>query len=445
MTIATVKLWGRRIGAVRWVEPKTSGSKGYGEFQYDPAFIRSGIQVAPLTMPLSDQVFSFPALSFETFKGLPGLLSDSLPDKFGNALIDAWLARQGRSADNFNPVERLCYTGTRGMGALEFEPETGVNNSKSAQLNVAALVELASEILSKRDLVDGRLDDDQQQALTNIIRVGTSAGGARAKAVIALNPVTKEVRSGEAKLPDGFEHWLLKFDGVRNNRDKELADPAGFGRIEYAYHLMAKAAGIEMMDCQLLEENGRAHFMTRRYDRPGGAKVHVQSLGGIAHYDFNASGAHSYEQAFLVMKKLDLPVEQREQQFLRALFGVVSRNQDDHVKNIAFLMDKKGQWSLSPAFDVTYAFNPEGEWTHQHQMTINGKQKGFTVDDFKQLAKVAGLKSTVLTDCTIKVMQAMIQWPEFAAEAGVDAETAEGIGRQHLTASNADGLMVTGG
>ena len=301
-TVAEVQLWGTRIGAVSLPEGETRA-----KFQYSDDFLVSGIELSPLVMPLSSRVYSFPSLSRETFHGLPGLLADSLPDRFGNALIDSWLTRQGRSSESFSAVERLCYTGKRGMGALEFLPSTGPETRQSQLLDVDQLVSLASQILAEREALHVVLADDQsdKSALSQILRVGTSAGGARAKAVIAWNPGTNEVRSGQTQAPPGFEYWLIKFDGVESNRDKDLDDPKGFGAIEYAYHLMAAAAGITMAECRLLEENGRRHFMTKRFDRkPDGQKLHMQSLGALAHFDYNTAGAHGYEQAFSAIRSL---------------------------------------------------------------------------------------------------------------------------------------------
>jgi serine/threonine-protein kinase HipA len=347
-TIAEIRLWGRTIGAVSL---ETGGE--VASFEYDDAFVRSGIQVAPLVMPLAPgRVYSFPALSRETFHGLPGMLADSLPDKFGNALIDAWLATQGRPRESFNAVERLCYTGQRGMGALEFAPAIGPRARQTSHIEIDQLARLASQILDQRDRLRGSFHEaGREEALRDILRVGTSAGGARAKAVIAWNRQTNEVRTGQVPVEEGFEYWLLKFDGVDENRDKETrADPKGYGAIEYAYYLMATAAGVRMSECRLFEENGRRHFMTRRFDRlPGGGKLHLQSLGALTHSDFNLVGAYSYEQALRMILRLGLPMAAVEQQFRRMAFNIVARNQDDHVKNIAFLMDKTGDWSLSPA------------------------------------------------------------------------------------------------
>jgi serine/threonine-protein kinase HipA len=426
--IARVQLWGRTIGAVSLAE-----GRDVAAFQYDPEFARSEIELSPLVMPLSDRVYEFPALPRNTFHGLPGLLADSLPDRFGTALIDAWLAAQGRAPESFSAVERLCYTGMRGMGALEYAPVLGPRPRVASRIKVDALVALAGEVLRNRDERRARFGADRQgKALRDILRVGTSAGGARAKAVIAWNRKTDEVRSGQVEAPPGFEYWLLKFDGVAGNRDKELEDPKGYGAIEYAYHLMARAAGIAMSECRLLEENGRRHFMTRRFDRlPEGGKLHMQSLSALAHFDFNQAGAYGYEQALLVVRQLGLPMAAVEEQFRRMAFNIVARNQDDHAKNIAFLMDKRGQWSLAPAFDVTYSYNPAGVWTGTHQMTLNGKRDGFAAADFDACAKAALMKRGRAAAILEEVRGAVRRWPEFAAQAGVPAAIAESIAASH--------------
>jgi serine/threonine-protein kinase HipA len=423
-TIAEVKLWGRSIGAVSLEEGASVAA-----FQYTPEFAASGIEVSPIVMPLSNRVYTFPALPPNTFHGLPGLLADSLPDKFGNALINAWLATQGRTPERFNAVERLCYTGARGMGALEFAPSAGPSLKPTGAIEIAALVALASEVLSQRGALSGSLEKDQSAAaLQNILRVGTSAGGARAKAVIAWNKETNEVRSGQIAASEGFDYWLLKFDGVSGNKDKELEDPKGYGAIEYAYSLMAKAAGITMSECRLLEENGRRHFMTQRFDRlPGGAKLHAQSLCALAHFDFNNPAAYAYEQAFLAMRQLQLPMAQIEEQFRRMAFNVIARNQDDHVKNIAYLMNKQGQWQLSPAFDITYSYNPAGDWTAQHQMSINGKRDSFTIEDFRACAKSAMMKRGRAEKILEEVRAVVARWRDFAEQAKVSASWIEQI------------------
>jgi serine/threonine-protein kinase HipA len=427
-TIAEVRLWGSTIGAVSLAD-----GADVAAFQYESRFAQSGIELSPLMMPLRTPPYQFPELSRRSFRGLPGLLADSLPDKFGNALLAQWLATQGRSESAFNAVERLCYVGQRGMGALEFLPATGPSPQVSQELELAALTQLASEILTHRATLNESFDGGQRgKALENILRVGTSAGGARAKAIIAWNPVTNEVRSGQVPAPASFSYWLLKFDGVSGNKDKEIEDPQGFTVIEYAYALMARAAGIEMTECRLLEEGGRRHFITRRYDRlEDGAKLHAQSLAALAHLDFNNAEANSYEQAFDAIKRLNLSMHALEQQFRRMVFNVVARNQDDHVKNISFLMDRQGQWSLAPAYDMTYAYNPNGLWTARHQMSINGKRDGFTVQDFRACVRVAGLKRGRAEALLEEVTEVVSQWGEFAQQAGVIPEQRKQIKSTH--------------
>ena len=420
-TLAAVTLWGSRIGAVALPDDGRTAA-----FQYERAFLESGIEVSPLAMPLRAEPYTFPALNPESFHGLPGLLADSLPDRYGHALIDAWLAGQGRTPESFDAVERLCYIGRRGMGALEFAPSRGPSPSRTRDLQVAELVELASEVLSRRaELVASLAAGHQRQAMLDILSVGASAGGARAKAVIAWNPATDVVRSGQLdELGPGFEHWLLKFDGGANNRDRDaLADPQGYGAIEYAYSLMARAAGIVINDCRLLEENGRRHFMTRRFDRGrDGSKRHMQSLAALAHFDFNSPGAHSYEQAFLTMRRLGCSTPEVEQLFRRMTFNVIARNQDDHVKNIAFLMDRSGRWQLAPAFDVVYSYRPGSPWTDRHQMTLNGKREDFTLADFRACGRTATLPRGRAERIVEEVREVLSGWEAYAHRVGVDEE-----------------------
>ena len=420
---AEIKLWGRTIAAVVWDEVRSVGI-----FQYAEPFTRSGIEVAPFMMPLRPGLFEFPQLSHATFKGLPGLLSDSLPDKFGNLLIDRWLAEQGRTTQSMNPVERLCYTGTRGMGALEFRPATASRDSRPVPVNIARMVDLASDILSKRHELSGTLNrHHDSKALHEILIIGTSAGGARAKAVLAWNPTTGEFRSGQVEAPPGFEPWLMKFDGVADNADKELADPKGFGRLEYACYLAAKSAGIEMMPCRLHEEGGRAHFMTKRFDRTAaGEKLHMQSLGAMRHFDFNIPRAYAYEQAIETMRRLETGQAAIEEQVRRAFFNILIRNQDDHVKNIAYLMDKAGNWRLSPAFDMTYAYNPGGSWTSEHQMSLSGKTTNFTMEDLFTFARYADVKPTRAKSIYADTRAALALWDEHANAAAMPENLAIG-------------------
>lgn len=425
---AVVHLWGDEVGAVSWLE-----ERGYAVFECAPAFLKGGLDVSPIHMGLEaarhgNGTFSFPGQNHDTFRGLPGMLADALPDKFGNRLIDAWLARNGRDAGSFNPVERLCYTGRRAMGALEFSPAANTHLDRATPVAINTLVELAQEIMSRRSGLDTQLgtsEDTDGEAIMDILRVGTSAGGARPKAIIAMNAEGRVV-SGQAEAPPGYDYWLLKFDGVD---DLELGEPKGYGRIEFAYHRMACAAGIGMSECRLLEEDGRAHFLTRRFDRRTGQKIHMQSLCGLAHYDFNAPGAYGYEQVFAIMRQLRLSKAEAMQQYRRMLFNVIARNQDDHTKNIAFLMDRDGKWRLSPAFDVTYSHNPVGHWTHQHQMSINGKRDGFTRTDLIIVGESIGIpRPERLIDELTTVVE---RWPEFAREAGVSKERIAEIGRNH--------------
>jgi serine/threonine-protein kinase HipA len=425
-SLAEVWLWGSPIGVVSLAEDESTA-----RFEYDPDFASRGVEVAPIAMPLATgRAYRFPGLSAESFSGLPGLLADSLPDRYGHAVIDAWLATQGREPGSFDAVERLCYVGQRGMGALEFQPTQGPKPSTSHRLELDALVELAAEVLSER--ADLRVSlAGKREAMREILRVGTSAGGARAKAVIAFHPETGEVRSGQVDVPPGFEHWILKFDGVEDHT-RDLGSSRGYGVVELVYSQMAKRAGIEMTECRLLEEGGRRHFMTRRFDRDeSGSKLHMQSLGATAHLDFNQPGANSYEQAFQTSRRLGLPHAAIEEQFRRMAFNLVARNQDDHVKNIAYLMDRSGAWSLAPAFDVVYAYNPQGRQTARHQMSVNGKRDGFTVADLRAAAEVASLKRGQAEGILEAVTDAVRAWPELAGRAGLDDERIERIAEAH--------------
>ena len=426
MTAAEVFLWGTRIGTVVF-----DSENGLGSFEYDPGFLVSGIEVSPIAMPLSRRVYTFPELARRSFHGLPGMLADSLPDKFGNAVIDAWLRGQGRSPESFDPVERLCYTGNRGMGALEYVPARGPSASESDPIQIEKLVQLASEILQSRESLHVTAGEN---AMQEIIRVGTSAGGARAKAVIAWNEEAGDIRSGQIDAGKGYGYWLIKFDGVSGNGDKEGDDSQQYTRIEYAYSLMAKDAGLRMEECRLYEENGRYHFMTRRFDRDHitGGKLHMQSLGGIAHFDFNQPGAHSYEQAVRVMRQLHISNTEISQFFRRMVFNVVTRNQDDHVKNISFLMDRSGKWTLAPAYDVTYAYSPDGMWTGTHQMTICGKQDQITHEDLLMSAKNMGVKKSEAEQIIESVRASAARWENYAAAAKLDEAHASLISKQFI-------------
>jgi len=425
VTRAEVRLWGTRIGAVVWSEDDRIAS-----FEYDPGFRHSGIELSPITMPLDARIYQFPGLPARAFLGLPGMLADSLPDRYGNALIEAWLARQGRSRESFNPVERLCYVGTRGMGALEYHPVSGPGSSVG-EIDVAALVELADAVLATRESLDADVEHDDD-AVQQVLQVGTSAGGARAKALIAWNPDTRVVRTGQAGLDPGFTHWILKLDGVRSVDDREVGTTLGYGLIEHAYSRLAKKAGIDMTECGILEEGGRHHFMTRRFDRDDrGRKLHMQSLAALAHYDYNAAGAYSYEQAIQILRQVGLSGDEIEQQFRRTVFNVVARNQDDHVKNIALLMDRSGNWSLSPAFDVVYAYNPSGTWTSRHQMSVNGKREGVTSNDLLEFGRFCNVKAPRARRIIAEVVEAVREWPAVAAAVGVPEVKIDAVARTH--------------
>ncbi|MBQ9068777.1 MAG: type II toxin-antitoxin system HipA family toxin [Eggerthellaceae bacterium] len=422
---AEVLLWGRRIGVVALADGQSVAS-----FEYDHEFLESRIQPSPIVMPLAGRVFSFPELSNESFHGLPGLLADSLPDKFGNAVIDAWLDAQGRPRGSMNAIERLCYTGMRGMGALEYQPALGPAYSATDELDLVQLTKLAQSILAQRQELHAPADTD---GLEQIIRIGTSAGGARAKALVAWNEQTQELRSGQVDSGPGFTQWLLKFDGIAANADKEDADAPCYTRIEYAYYLMAREAGIAMSECRLLEEGNRRHFMTKRFDRTSnGNKLHMQSGGALAHFDFNVAGAHSYEETADVMRRIGLGQGEVDELYRRMVFNVLARNQDDHVKNIAFLMDRSGRWSLAPAFDMTYAYKPGGAWTGSHQMRVNGKRDDISHDDLLACARHISLREHKATTIIEGVRSAVAQWSSFAQTAEVPEQQAVAIAQELL-------------
>lgn len=426
VNVARVILWNKNVAAVLWDE-----NKQYAILEFEPSFIKRGLDISPLLMPLNElqrgnTIFSFPSLPKETFFGLPGLLADSLPDRFGNKILDAWLTRQGRDLQSVNPVERLCYTGKRGMGALEYKPALHPNRYfKSDPLEIEEMINLTNEILNERKNIHANLDKDNEKALLDIIKVGTSAGGARAKAVIAYNEKTGEVRSGQADVPDDFSHWIIKFDGIKQ---KELESPGGYGRIEFAYHKMATDCGINMNECRLLEENDRAHFMTKRFDRlNGNEKLHLQTLCAIVHYDYNDPNSYSYEQAFQVMRQLKLHYPDAEQLYTRMVFNVIAKNSDDHTKNISFLMDKTGKWKLSPAYDITYAYNPNSKWTRRHQLSINGKRENITGEDLLKVGKEMNIKKA--KEIVNRVKDVVNNWNNYAKDCNIPASQIAAIAK----------------
>jgi serine/threonine-protein kinase HipA len=428
MDVAGVKIWGEIVGAVAW-----NDKTGIASFEYDPKFKKLNQDLAPLKMPISSskKILTFPELrkgknaEFDTFKGLPGLLADVLPDKYGNQLINMWLAQQGRQQDSMNPVEMLCFIGTRGMGALEFEPTTFRENKRSFSIEMESLVDIAQKILSKREAFVANLQKDEEKAMLEILKIGTSAGGARPKAVIAYNEKTGEVKSGQTRAPNGFEHWLIKLDGVS---DVQLGASKGYGRVEMAYYNMATACGIEMMPSRLLEENGRAHFMTKRFDREGGdIKHHIQTFCALKHFDYNLITSFSYEQLFQTMRELKLSYPDAEQMFRRMVLNVIARNCDDHTKNFSFRLKKEGKWELAPAYDVCHAYKPDHRWVSQQALSINGKRKDITKNDLLIIGK--SIKNKKAVKIINEINDTVNQWKKFADEVNVLPEIRDEIGR----------------
>lgn len=414
--VAQVNLYGQVMGYVRW-----DNQYDRALFEYDADFVRKGIEPSPLQMPTREgRVYSFGDLNRETFKGLPGLLADSLPDTYGRALFDKWLSLMGRTSSN--AIETLCFMGKRCMGAMEFEPAIEMS-SRDMRIEMDTLVEVAREALSEKSQFSTHLSEDKKAAIADILRLGTSAGGQRAKAIIAYNSQTQEIRSGQVEAPDGFDYYLIKLDGV--SATTGFRETENYGRLEYSFYRLARACGIDMMDCTLLEENGRAHFMTKRFDRMNGHKVHMQTLCGLAHYDFRQQHAYSYEQAFDVMRGLHLSYAEAQEMFRRIVFNVVVRNQDDHTKNISFLMNEQGHWYLSPAYDMGYAYNPKGNWTATHQMSVNGKFDNITRQDLMTCATNNNIKNAA--EIIDQVCDVAAHWSTIARECGVPQTMIDGI------------------
>lgn len=407
--VAKARLFGQNIGTFSWDD-----AYRVARFEYDKDFLGRGIEPSPLMMPVQEgRIYSFGSLNRDTFNGLPGMLADSLPDTYGRALFDRWLTLTGRTSGN--PVESLCFLGQRCMGALEFEPATGPASDGDMRFEIDSLVDVARDALSKKEDFGVNLEDDRKAAIAEILRLGTSAGGQRAKAIIAYNKETGEVRSGQINAPEGFDYYLIKLDGV--SAEAGFRETENYGRLEYSFSELVKKCGIEMTGCSLIEENGRAHFLTRRFDRENGRKIHMQTLCGIAHYDFRLRKGYSYEQAFNLMRRLRLPYSQAQEMFRRMVFNVVVRNQDDHTKNISFLMDPNGKWRLSPAYDMGFAYNPAGAWTATHQMSINGKFDDLTRNDLIEFAAANNIKNA--PEIIDQICETASGWPELAKECGV--------------------------
>lgn len=423
--VAEVKIWGELAGAIRWDE-----TQQLGYFQYDSKFIEKAWDLSPIKMPIDQgsRIYSFPETRKgrneieDTFKGLPGLLSDSLPDKYGNKLINTWLSQQGRSQNSMNPVEKLCFIGTRGMGAIEFEPSQIKTGKNTFSLELNSLVNLARKILNKREDFLTYIDKNEERAMMEILKIGTSAGGARPKAVIAYHPKSKEIRSGQGNVPKGFEHWLIKLDGVSG---EQFGESSGWGRVEYAYYLMAIDCGIEMSECRLLEENERAHFMTKRFDRQGNIKHHIQSLCGLQHYDFNDMYGYSYEQVFQTMRTLKLTYPEAEQMFRRMVFNVLATNYDDHTKNFSFILKKNEKWRLAPAYDLCFSFDPTNHWVNKQTLSINGKRLDINKDDLITIAKDNNIKKgeKIIDDINYVIKS----WNTYAQQAQVRNDLIEKI------------------
>lgn len=423
---AFVKIWGQTVGAVAWDEDLNRAF-----FEFEPKFKATQIDLAPLKMPIksAQNIFSFPELSasknsdFDTFKGLPGLLADVLPDKYGNQLINIWLAQNGRPENSMNPIEQLCFIGKRGMGALEFEPAQLKTNPKTFEVEINSLVEIAGRMLNQRQAFETNINANEQKTMMEILNIGTSAGGARPKAIIAYNKKTRQVHSGQTDAPKGFEHWLIKLDGVS---DAQFGESKGYGKIEMAYYNMAKDCGIAMMDSELLEENGRAHFMTKRFDREkSNIKHHIQTFCAMQHFDFNEVQSYSYEQLFQTMRMLRLPYPAAEQMYKRMVFNVIARNCDDHTKNFAFRLKQGKDWELAPAYDICHAYRPDSIWVSQHALSINGKRKSIEKNDLLSFAKAMNIKKA--ESIISEINNTVQKWNNYADEVKVDAKLRDRI------------------
>jgi serine/threonine-protein kinase HipA len=423
-SVAQIKIFNKKVGAVAY-----DNKKSIAFVEFEDSFLKTGFDLSPIKMPIKNakgKIFSFAELSrSNTFKGMPGLLADVLPDKYGNALINNWLAKNGRPTGSLDPVETLCFIGKRGMGALEFNPANPPTVNNSTKIEIGNMVQIAQDILSERKIFSTNLSAEEEKAMADILKIGTSAGGARAKAIIAYNPLTKEVKSGQTDAPAGFSHWLIKFDGVD---DEQFGASNGYGRVEMAYYKMATDCGIEMMESRVFEENGRAHFMTRRFDRPTeNTKLHVQTFCAMQHYDFNDVGLYSYEQLFETMRILNLPYPQHEQLYRRMLLNVMGRNCDDHTKNFAFVMDEKGEWKLSPAYDVCHAYRPASPWVSKQSLSVNGKRENISKDDLLSVAKSLSIKKAL--HIFTQVSEVVNKWNEYADEQKVPEKLRDGIGK----------------
>ena len=417
---AEVYLWGTRIGIIH-----QNISKAYATFEYDADFVNSGIEVSPLRMPLGKNIYEFPALVGDPFYGMPGLVADSLPDRFGNAVIEQWLMSLGKSLSDFTAIDRLCYTGKRGMGALEYIPASAEIKDIDENINVREMVKFASYVLNNRENIS--LNANNSLTYSQLVQVGSSAGGARAKALIAWNENTNEVRSGQMQLGPGYDYWLMKFDNVSKNGDHGLEDKPEYTLIEYAYYLMAKSCGITMNECRIYNSDGDHHFMTKRFDRKNGKKLHMQSLGALAHISYQEPGVCGYELAAMYMKEMGLSYKEIEQFYRRMVFNCLAVNQDDHVKNISFIMDRSGKWLLSPAYDITFSYNPTNKWLRAHQMTVNGKTTEIALSDLLSAGEKMGIKGRRCKDIISEIVASVSDFVTYAEQAGIKEKTYEYI------------------
>lgn len=418
MDVIKVKYKEYDVGAVSF-NTKTQ----MGAFEYFPGFIKTGIELSPIKMPLAKKIYSFPEIDHNTFKGLPGLIADSLPDDFGNTVMNAWIASQGKSTSDITPLQRLQYTGMRGMGALTYSPATKRKNlNASKPIHIESLIAIAQEVLDKREQFNVNLSNKGQEdkaAMMSLMSVGMSAGGARPKAVLAFNDNFTQVRSGQTNAPKGFTHYLMKFDGVseHNKNQETFGDPMGYGAMEYTYHLLAKECGIDMMPCHLLNEGKRRHFITERFDRRGNEKIHVQTLNGLEHVSYKQIGSYSYAELFNTARKLKLSPDDAMQLFKRMVFNVISRNHDDHAKNFGFLLNRDNTWQLAPAYDLAYSYKPNSHWVSKHWMTLNGKQDNFTREDFYSFEKLSPIfTKRNIDDVLNQTIEAVSKWDKLASE-----------------------------
>ncbi len=420
MEVINIRFKQHEVGAVSF-----DTQTGLGAFEYAPSFVKTGIELSPLKMPLAQGIYSFPELDFNTFKGLPGLVADSLPDDFGNAVLNAWVAMRGKSPSDITPLQRLQYTGARGMGALEYAPATQIKSlNASQQVDIDSLLSIAQAILNTRNNFSVELNKkntDDREGMLALLSVGMSAGGARPKAVLAFNADFTQARSGQAHAPEGFTHYLMKFDGVseHNKNQETFGDPLGFGAMEFVYYLMAKDCGIDMMPCHLLPEGQRRHFITQRFDRVGNEKVHVQTLNGLAHVDYKKPGSFSYAELFGVLRQLKLSALDAEQLFRRMVFNIVARNHDDHAKNFGFML-RGDKWGLAPAYDLAYSYKPGSKWVNSHWMSLNGKRDDFERADFYSLERLSPLFSRGFINSTIdEITEKVAGWERLAKETEV--------------------------